>query len=246
MKRKLLILDLVLVGIVVGAGVEFRKSFVSAKRQEQAAHINKVKPVNLPPLAALKAPKPVMPADYIDVAQKMLFDASRNPNVEVPPPPAPPPPPPPPPMPPLPRYHGMMNLGQGAFVILSLGSNGPHQDVHPGEPIGQFTLVSVSNDGLTFDWNGQKVTKTTDELTDHSQAPAAQAQSAAVERTAAPPPAAAQPAQPALVGPGQETAFGWKTCNMGDGLDAGTVKDGYRKTINSTPFGKTCTWDPVK
>jgi len=59
-------------------------------------------------------------------------------------------------------------------------------------------------------------------------------------------PVAAAPPTPALVGPGQETAFGFKTCNMNDGLDEGTVKDGYRKTITRTPFGPTCTWDPVK
>jgi hypothetical protein len=146
-------------------------------------------------------------------------------------------------MPPLPRFHGMMNLGGGPFVILSVGS-GPHLDVHPGEPIGQFTLVSVSNDGLTFDWNGQKVTKTTEELTDHKQIAEMQTQ-VATERTVAPPTPAAPPQQQ-LVGPGDSTAFGWKTCNMNDGLDPGTVRDGYRKTITATPFGKNCTWDPVK
>jgi hypothetical protein len=243
MTRKLIILDVVLVAVIAAAGVEFRKSWVSARQRERTLPINKVKPVALPPLPSLKAPKPVMPSEYIEVAQQLLLDPSRNPNVPVEPPPAPPPPPPPPPMPALPKFHGMMNLGAGPFVILSLGS-GPHLDVHAGEAIGQFTLVSVNNDGLTFDWNGQRVTKTTDELTDHAQVASVQAQ-AATERTAAPPPPAA-PAQPALVGPGQMTGFGFKTCNMNDGLATGTVQDGYRKTINQTPFGPTCTWDPVK
>jgi hypothetical protein len=243
MKRKLLILDVVLVLVIAAAGVQFRKSWVSGKQREQTARINRMKPVALPPLPALKTPKPVMPADYIDVAQKLLLDPSRNPNVPVEPPPAPPPPPPPPPMPALPVFHGMMNLGEGPFVILSVGT-GPHLDIHPGDPIGQFKLVSVNNDGLTFDWNGQKVTKTTDELTDHSQRANIQAE-AAVERTAAPQ-APAAPPQPALVGPGQMTGFGFKTCNMNDGISAGTVQDGYRKTINQTPFGPTCTWDPAK
>ena len=147
-------------------------------------------------------------------------------------------------MPALPVFHGIMNLDGTPLVILSMGASGPHTAVHAGEPIGQFTLVSVNTDGLTFDWNGQKVTKTADELTDHSNAQAVM-QAAAVERTAAPPPPAAPPA-PALVGPGEVTAFGFKTCNMNDGIDPGTIQDGYRKTITSTPFGKTCTWDPVK
>lgn len=245
MKRKLLILDAVLVIAAIAAGIQFRKAWVSAKTQEKATLRRTVKPVSLPPLPPLKQPQPVVPSNYIDVAQKMLFDPSRNPNVPVEPPPAPPPPPPPPPMPPLPTYHGMMNLGGGVTVILSIGSSGPHQAIHPGEPIGQFTLVSVNNDGLTFDWNGQKVFKTTEELTDHGHAASVVAEAAAV-RTAAAPAAPPPPAQPALVGPGEQTAFGFRTCNMNDGLAEGTVKDGYRKVITTTPFGKTCTWDPMK
>jgi hypothetical protein len=147
-------------------------------------------------------------------------------------------------MPPLPVFHGMMNLGGGPFVILSIG-NGPHLDIHPGEPIGQFTLVSVSNDGLTFDWNGQKVMKTTEELTDKSHSAVAVQAQVSTERTAAPPPPSAPPPPP-LVGPGELTNFGFKMCNMNDGLEPGTIKDGYRKTINRTPFGPTCSWDPVK
>jgi hypothetical protein len=245
MKRKLLILDVMLVVVVVAAGVEFRKSWVSAKVRAEATRRHTVPPVALPPLPALPAPKPVAPSDYIDVAQKLLFDPSRNPDLPVEPKPVPPPPPPPPPMPALPVYHGMMNFGPGPFVILSVGSNGPHLAVHAGEPIGQFTLVSVNKDGLTFDWNGQKVVKTPDELMDHSHSTAVQAE-AAVERTVVPTSTPAAPPQPELKGPGQDTAFGWKTCNMNDGFDPGTVKDGYRKTITATPFGKNCTWDPVK
>src|SRR5579883_957765 len=105
MNRKLLILDLVLVAVVIAAGVEFRASWKAAKAQEEATAKKKVKPVALPPLPALPQPKPVAPADYIDVARNLLFDPSRNPDVVVPPPPPPPAPPPPPPMPKLPVYH---------------------------------------------------------------------------------------------------------------------------------------------
>ena len=245
MNRKLLVLNLVLIAAAAVAGVELRKSWMAAKAKEKATLNRPVKPVSLPPLQPLREPPPVVPSNYIDVAQKMLFDPSRNPNVPVEPPP---PPPPPPPMPPLPVFHGMMNFGGGPIVILSVGSNGPHQAIHPGEPIGQFTFVSVTKDGLTFEWNGEKVFRSADELADHGQAaaPVQAADAAPSQRTAAPSAPPAAPAQPALVGPGQDTAFGWKTCNLNDGLEAGTVKDGYRKVITTTPFGKTCTWDPVK
>jgi len=245
MKRKLLILDAVLVLAAMTAGVRFRRAWVDAKARERATLHRAVKPVSLQPLAPLRQPAPVVPSNYIDVAQKDLFDPSRNPNVPVEPPPAPPPPPPPPPMPPLPVFHGVMNLTGEPLVILSIGGNGPHQATKAGEVIGQFKLLSVTNDGLTFEWNGQKVFKTPGELTDQTQAAVVQEQAAAARSAAvaAPPPA---PAQPALVGPGQETAFGWKTCNINDGIEPGAVKDGYRKTITKTPFGSTCTWDPVK
>ena len=244
MKRKLLILDLVLIAIVIVAGVEFRRSYVSAKVQEGAKLNRPIRPVNLPPLPALQHPKPVMPSDYLDVARNLLFDPSRNPDLPVEPKPVPPPPPPPPPMPALPVFHGIMNFGDGPSVLLSIGANGQLVEVHPGEPIGQFTLVSVNKDGLTFSWNGQTVTRTSEELEDHGHQAAVQAQ-ASTERTAAPA-APAPPPPPELKGPGQMTGFGFKTCNMNDGNAPGTVQDGYRKTINNTPFGQTCTWDPVK
>ena len=248
MNRKLLILDGVLLAAAFAAGIRLRYDWLAAQARERATLHRAVKPASLPPLSPLREPPAVTPANYIDVAQKLLFDPSRNPDVPVEPPPPPPAPPPPPPMPPLPVFHGLMNLDGKPLVVLSLGANGAEQAMRAGDQIGQFTLVSVSKEGLTFDWNGQKVTKTAEELEDrgHAAEVVAQAASAHAAAAAAPP----APAQPALVGPGQATAFGFLTCNMNDGLDPGTVKqvDGasYRKTVNSTPFGKTCTWDPVK
>ena len=50
----------------------------------------------------------------------------------------------------------------------------------------------------------------------------------------------------ASLGPGEAIVSGSKLCQQGDTTPFGTVKDGYRKTEISLPFGKTCLWDPVK
>ena len=191
------------------------------------------------------------PATYVDVAAKMLFDPSRNPTVVI----EKPPPPPPKPMPPLPFYHGMLNLGGGPIAILSVNANSPHEAVHPGENIGPFKLLDANGEEVLLEWDGKQIRKSVDELTDHKQNGGGQQQTQADARTAAPAPAAEarteapQPAPPQptpKAGPGEMTGFGFRTCNMNDGLAAGTVMEGFRKTMNATPFGQTCTWDPVK
>ncbi len=247
MTRKLLLLDLVLVAVMAAAGIQFRKAWVAVKAREAATLRRTVKPVALPPLPPLATEPAVAPATYVEVAAKMLFDPSRNPTVVI----EKPPPPPPKPMPPLPFYHGMLNLGDGPIAILSVTASSPHVAVHPGEPIGPFKLLDANGEEVLLEWDGKQIRKTVDELTDHKQngavpqqADARTAVAAPETRTEAPQPEQQKPAPKA--GPGDITAFGFRTCNMNDGLAAGTVMEGFRKTMNATPFGQTCTWNPVK
>jgi hypothetical protein len=241
MKRKLLILDAVLVAAAIAAGVQFRKSWVAAKVQEAGLrpyHINPVALAQLPPLAV---PAAVVPASYAKVAQQMLFDPSRNSEVVIEPRPPQPPPPPPPPKPPLPSFHGVLNVGAGPVVILSVGAGSQHQATRPGDGIGQFKLLSVNSDGLTFEWNGQQVVKTAEELTDREHAKAVVDEAAAGRISAQP-----RLPQPALDGPGEITRGGSRRCNVNDGLTEGTVREGFKKVVIATPFGQNCSWDPVK
>ena len=39
---------------------------------------------------------------------------------------------------------------------------------------------------------------------------------------------------------------GTRACIVGDNSPAGTVKDGYRKSITPGPFGPICQWEPIK
>ena len=106
--------------------------------------------------------------------------------------------------------------------------------------------MDVTTSEITFAWNynGEIARRSLRELADSSQAA-----EVADARTAGPAPAAAAPPPPpvqAAYGPGELTGFGFKTCVPNDTTPEGTVSGGFRKTITTTPFGKSCRWDPVK
>ena len=63
---------------------------------------------------------------------------------------------------------------------------------------------------------------------------------------AAPAAAAPPPAAKANLGPGALTGFGSKECQPNDSTPDGTVVGGFKKMSITTPFGKSCLWDPVK
>jgi len=235
LSRKFWILNIVLVSIAVYAGVQLRKEWRSAKAREAATLRSPVKTLPLPKYEKLPESPPVMPTSYADVAQKFLFDKSRNPTVIVEAPPAPPPKP----MPPLPVYHGIMNLGGGTMAVLSLNKDAPHQTIRPGEAIGQFKLVDVNSEEMTLEWDGQTIHKKVDELA----APAAPVEAAAARVEAPSTPTPPPPAQKS--GPGEITQFGFKTCAVNDGNAEGSVMEGHRKAMHTTPFGQSCTWEPV-
>ena len=137
MSRKLLVLDVVLVAIVVYAGFQLRQGVAGRQgaRGGDAADFHEGAG-GAPVFTPLPAEAPVVAAGYVDIAQKILFDKSRNPTVVV----DVPPPPPPKPMPPLPVYHGLMNLG-GLTALLSVtqrraaaghSSGGDHRPIQAG------------------------------------------------------------------------------------------------------------------
>jgi hypothetical protein len=171
---------------------------------------------------------------------KNLFHPSRDPNVPVE---LPPPPPPPPPMPGVPLFHGQMNLGDGPMALLVEKPGMPEKAIKPGETIGQFKLVDVNTSEITFAWtfNGEVVRRSLSEMTDRTVSAAA-----ADTRSS---PAASAPAPlvvKSTVGAGEITQFGFRDCLPNDSSPEGTVDHGFRKTITTTPFGKSCRWDPVK
>jgi hypothetical protein len=239
LNRKLLILDVVLAAVAIYAGFQFHSQWLAAKAREAAIMNQKPNPLPPPQFTPLATAPPVLSAGYAAIAQKLLFDRSRNSTVVV----DVPPPPPPKPMPPLPVYHGMMNIGDGPAAILSVNAGSAQMEVHPGEMIGPFKLVDVTTQEIALEWDGQIIRKTVDEILDR-------ATRQVVADASTPAPAAAPtPSLPVIktpLGPGEDTGRGYKVCNPNDSTPDGSVVDGYRKVSIATPFGSACRWDPAR
>ena len=146
-----------------GPGFGLRPSGESAKARQNAVELNRKTGRRRPRRSSPRCPPaPAVPAQVTPIADKMLFDRSRNSTVVVE---VPPPPPPKPPMPALPVYHGMMNLGDGPTAFLSVNASAPHQEmIHPGEthrPI-QAGETSMSKE-IELEWDGKTIHKLADE-----------------------------------------------------------------------------------
>lgn len=184
------------------------------------------------------APKP---ADYSQVAMRMLFAQDRNPTVVEEKKPEPPPKK----MPELPVLHGVMDLGDGAIAMMS-PKNGDAQGTYKvGDTIGEFEIVKIATDRITFRWEGKEVTKLSAELRGSGERPAPRsAKTPATPAAAAPAPAA--PAAPVKPGPGRDLGGTSRACQPGDKSPDGTIVDGYMKRTARTPMGPVCNWVPVE
>jgi hypothetical protein len=238
LNRKLLILDVVLAAVAIYTGFQFRGQWLATRAREAAILNRKPNPLPPPQFAPLATAPPVLSAGYAEIAQKLLFDRSRNSTVVV----EVPPPPPPKPMPPLPVYHGMMNIGDGPAAILSITATSPQMEIHPGEVIGPFKLVDVTTQEIALEWDGKIIRKTVEEILDR-------ATRQVVADASVPAPAAAPaPVLPVIksaLGPGDDTGRGYKVCQPNDNTPDNSVVDGYKKLSLQTPFGNACRWDPV-
>jgi len=119
------------------------------------------------------------------------------------------------PMPPLPHYHGSMNLGGGPTAMLSVGSDPRAKEVKPGDNIGQFKLVDVNTQDITFEWKGQQVRKLLSEIIDRTAS--ANSAPATVNSSSSAPPPPPEPVIKGALGPqGPANQFGTKSCNPND------------------------------
>lgn len=246
MKNRLLVLNLALAALIAGCAWRMRETWLEARAREQRMFGRAFKPYPAPVLAPFAAAPAAKAANYFEVAEKVLFSRDRNPVVVVEAAP-------PKPMPPLPFFYGAMDLGQGPTIILAEKAGGPHRNYRVGETIGEFTIAGVDTLGIDFEWDGKTVRRAFSELEDRSTAAAA----AAPSKPAAAAPAAAggatNPAAPASsvlsgsskAGPGPGNQGEVRVCQAGDDSPPGTVVDGYKKVVSSTPFGKVCRWEPA-
>lgn len=191
MNRRLVLLNLALLALAGALVWTLRTNWIQAKARERVVLQRKVAAKAVlapPPLPAVKA---VAPADYIDVAGKMLFSKDRNPTVVV----EPPKPPPEPVMPALPNYHGQMAIGE-PVILLSMSANAVQRSYHAGDQVGDFKLVSFDENRVDFEWKGKKVERKLEELKPKETTGAAGAQAAKAAAPASTSAAAAAPVRP--------------------------------------------------
>lgn len=240
MKRKLLLLNLLLVALLAALGWRLRTNWLEARAREQKMIAQQLRAVPAPPITPATPPAPLEAAKYVEIAQKMLFSRDRNPTVEVivAPPKL---------MPPLPVAHGVFLLGDEPAVILSENAAAPHKAYFPGQTIGEFKVVAVTNRELEFEWDGKRVTRNLQGMLEEGKKSAPAPASAPVQPATAPPPAA--PAATNLggkAGMGVDIGAGTRACTPGDTTPPGTVQDGLKKVVTASPFGSVCRWEPVK
>ncbi len=179
MNRRLVLLNLALLALTGALVWTLRTNWLAAKARERAVLQRKVAAKAVLPPPALPSVKAVAPAEYIDVAGKMLFSKDRNPTVVV----EPPKPPPEPVMPALPSYHGQMAIGE-PVILLSMTANAAQRSYHAGDQIGDFKIVSFGEDRVAFEWKGKSVERKLEEL--RPKEAATQAGVQAVPQAAAP------------------------------------------------------------
>ncbi len=178
-------------------------------------------------------------AKYADVATRNLFSKDRNPTVIVEAPKVEPPKV----MPPLPVVYGVLTLSSGTKAIMAEKTGASSKTVHAGDAIGDFKILAMDANKVTFEWDGKPLERNFDDLVDHSGATAVAAGGA----PAAPPPAAAAPPVPptaAALGADNGSAEApTKACIPHEDSPIGSVVDGYRKTGAMSPFGiMNCLW----
>jgi hypothetical protein len=246
--RKVIVVNVILLVLLVWLGMRLRAYWQQAKAREQAAlgRAAQALPVLPPPPAP--GVQPAAAAEYIDVAQRLLFAKDRDPNVVIVAEP-PPPPPPEPPAPPLPEYYGQMNFGEPVIV---LGLEGKQKSYRVGERIGEFTVAAFDRESITLEWRDKRLRHELRELTPkpatRSAAPAPPAPAASA---AAAPPAANVAKMGGSSAAKPDTVFGKqlgmvRLCLPDDPSPEGTVKDGYRKVIVNGLMGPSCSWEPIR
>lgn len=242
MNRKIVALNLALLALLGTLGWMLRAHWIETRARELATLAKAARAkAQLPPPSPVP-PEPVVPANYLEVAQKTLFSKDRNPNViiETVPPPAPKPEEPPPARP---LYYGQMGLGEPVAFLSA--EKGGQKGFHVGDKVGPFKLVAFNRDTITFEWKDKTLQYPLAELKPKDGAPAQAAPPGSPAGKAAPtgPVIGISTEKTPVLGPQNGAIRG---CVVGDNSPSGTVKDGYRKSIVPGMFGPMCQWEPIQ
>ncbi len=249
MNRKLVLLNLLLVAMLAGAGWQIRERWRQAREREQAILSQKTPPASAPAVPQTPAVSPVPASNLLDVAQKMVFSRDRNPNVVIEEKP-------PEPDPAFPIIFGFFDLGGGPTVFMTEKAGGTQKGYHVGDVIGPFKISALSATNITLQWKQKTFEK---KLTDLKAKAAQQAQSPEAQTAERPPQPGEVRANDAAEGlkraqetmsssalPGLDIGASARACAPGDSASPGAVQGGFRKVVTATPFGQNCRWEPVR
>jgi hypothetical protein len=240
LKRKLWLINFVLLGLLGWSGWELRQRHFEARQRELRMFGRPMQSAAKPLATPATVPQPVTATNYLEVAEKLLFSRDRNSTVviEIAPPQ---------PMPDLPRAHGLMAFGGDPTIVLSEKAGGRQRGYRAGETIGPFKLLALKDGNVIFEWEGQQIERRVEDILVRS-APAIEPEPAPA--ASAPPPAASATtvlsSETAKAAPGVELGKQERACNPGDASPPGAFVDGMRKVVSQTPFGDSCRWVPVK
>lgn len=228
-------LNLALIVLIAGASWRLRQNWIESQERQQKILGEEAEPETTPVAPVPQPPGRLTAAAYEQIAQQMLFSRDRNPNfaveIEAPKP-----------MPPLPVAHGVVNFGEGPVAILSAEPGAPHRGFMTGETVGEFKVVGLNHEEIVLEWDGRQIKRKFSELQSAASAP-----EAAMEAVRQPAPAKPTVEAPAREhGPGAVMAGEVRACVPGDTSPPGTVRNGLRKLVSDTPFGKVCRWEPVQ
>jgi len=240
MNRKIIALNLALLALLATLGWMLRAHWLETRAQELATLAKAARAKAQLPPPAPAPPEPVVPANYLEVAQKTLFSKDRNPNViiETVPPPAPKPEEPPPARP---FYYGQMGLGEPVAFLSA--EKGGQKGFHVGDKVGPFKLVAFNRDTITFEWKDKTLQYPLAELKPKETAPAQAAAVPAGQAASNTPVIGISTEKTPVLGPQNGATRG---CVVGDNSPSGTVKDGFKKSIVPGMFGPMCQWEPIQ
>jgi hypothetical protein len=248
--RKLMLLDLALLAVLCVLAWQMRREWVEAHARSWALLSAKIPPVPARPLAPLPKVAPLAAMSYAEVAQMNLFSKDRNPQViieEIKPPP-------PKPVPAFPVARGVLLWeGDPPTILLSMRPGGQQRGYRAGDRIGEWKIVSLDNQYVVFEWDGQEFKKRIDELMDRTNLVAEASPAAAAA------PASTRDGNTPAAGKAESLSDSAKSehwvdvgssdmrgCKPGDDTPAGAVVDGFKKVVSATPFGSACRWEQVK
>jgi hypothetical protein len=253
MKNKLLLVNALLLGVfVLGASELYRQWIEAEGRYARIDAAERVVP--LPDFPAPAERAMVRPADYLPVAERMLFSKDRNPNVEVIVDEAPVEQ-----RPELPLLAGLADFGDGPRALMAATSGDTPQWIKTGEKVGAFVFEGLEGQQVKLKWNDEEFTVEQEKLVG-AVVRQTKTTKKAPPRPAGAPPGAPAPAQPAgnlaanapqnIGGEykiGKELRPGVYAVDPDDKSPDGTTfkhSDGstYIKTVRRTPFGIQPWW----